>query len=98
MRTPSVHRYFAGIARHCQRDLELRLYEVELVSLVEREDQSVVAHLEGKEAELASLDLPARLGAVLDELLTVPAPIAQVFWRQRLEATAAEGAGQQLPR
>jgi hypothetical protein len=82
-------RYFAGIARNRQHELELWLYEVELVSLLEREGQLVTGHLERKATELASLDLAPRLGAIVHELLTVPAPVAQVFWRRHFASTAA---------
>ncbi len=82
-------RYFAGIARNRQHGLELRLYEIELVSLLEREGQLVVAHLERKATELASLDTAPRLAAMVHELLTVPAPVAQVFWRRSFQADAA---------
>ena len=82
-------RYFAGIARHCQHELELQLYEVELVSLLEREEQLVTVHLERKAAELASLDTAAHLAAIVRELLITPAPVAHVFWRRRFECIAA---------
>jgi hypothetical protein len=81
-------RYFAGIARNRQHEIELQLYETELVSLLEREEQLVTAHLERKAAGLAPLDLAPRLGAIVHELLTVPVPVAQVFWRRRFEAAA----------
>ena len=82
-------RYFAGIARNRQYELELRLYEIELVSLLQREELLVAVHLEHKATGFASLDLAPRLAAIIHELLTVPAPVAQVFWRRCFQAAAA---------
>ena len=50
-----------------------------------------VVLLERKAASFASLDLAARLRAIVEELLAVTAPVAQVFWRRRFvtEATFA---------
>ena len=81
-------RYFAGIARNQQHELELRLFEAELVAILEREQLIVADHLERKAAALASLDTAPRLGAIVQELLTVPAPVAQVFWRRCFAAVA----------
>jgi len=81
-------RYFAGIARNCQHERELLFFEQELVSQLERTGQLVRVHLERKAAALASLDLSTRLLAIVQELLTVTAPVAQVFWRRRFHAEA----------
>lgn len=83
-------RYFAGIARQRQHNIELRLYEAELVSLLEREDQLVTVYFQRKAAEFASLDLAPCFAAIVYELLTVPAPVAQVFWRRHFESLAAQ--------
>jgi hypothetical protein len=53
----------AGIARNRQHELELRRYEAELVSLLEREYQLVAVHLRRKATELASLDTAPRTAA-----------------------------------
>lgn len=81
-------RYFAGIARNCQHECELLFFEHELVSQLERTGQIVHVHLERRAAALASLDLRPRLLAIVQELLTVTAPLAQVFWRRRFHAEA----------
>ena len=81
-------RYFAGIARNCQHERELRLFEEELVSQLERTGKLVLDHLERKAASFASLELAARLRAIVDELLAVTAPVAQVFWRRRFQTAA----------
>ncbi len=82
-------RYLAGIARNCQYTRELQLFEEELVSVLEREQTSVMAHLERKAATVASLDLESRLGAIVHELLTAVVPVAQVFWRRCIAGVAA---------
>jgi len=81
-------RYFAGIARNCQHERELLLFEEELVAQLERTGKLVLDHLERKAASFASLDLAVRLRAIVDELLAVTAPVAQVFWRRRFETEA----------
>lgn len=81
-------RYFAGIARNCQHERELLFFEQELVSQLERTGQIVRVHLDRKAAALASLDLASRLSAIVQELLTVTAPVAQVFWRRHFHAEA----------
>lgn len=82
-------RYLGGIARNHLHARELELFEKELVSLLEREHVSVVAHLERKAACLESLELAPRLGAIVHELLGVDAPISQVFWHRQLAAVTA---------
>lgn len=82
-------RYFAGIARNCQYERELLLFEEELVAQLERTGQITRGHLERKADSLAALDLNARLLAIADELLGATAPVAQVFWRRRLHIEAA---------
>ncbi len=82
-------RYLAGIARNHHHARELQLFEEELVSLLEREQLSVMAHLERKAATLAPLDLAPRLGAIIHELLTINVPVAQVFWRRQLTTLVA---------
>ncbi len=77
-------RYFAGIARNCQHERELRFFEDELVAQLERTGKIVSDHLERKASSFAPLDLAPRLLAIVRELLTVTAPVAQVFWRRRL--------------
>jgi len=81
-------RYFAGIARNCQHERELLFFEQELVDQLERTGKLVLDHLERKAASFASFDLAARLRAIVDELLAVTAPVAQVFWRRRFQAEA----------
>jgi len=82
-------RYFAGIARNCQHERELLLFEEELVAQLERTGKLVLDHLERKAASFATLEPAVRLRAIVDELLAVTAPVAQVFWRGRFEAEAA---------
>ncbi len=81
-------RYLAGIARNHHYARELELFEEELVSLLEREQVSVMAHFERKAATLTPLDLAPRLGAIIHELLTINVPVAQVFWRRQLTTLA----------
>lgn len=85
-------RYFAGIARHCQHERELRIFEQELVALLENEQVSVATHLQRQAAALAPLDLAPRLGAIVREILITGAPIPRVFWSRRLETEAASAA------
>jgi hypothetical protein len=82
-------RYFAGIARNCQHERELRLFEQELVAQLERTGKIVNAHLERKASSFAPLDLAPRLLAIVRELLAVTAPVAQVFWRRHFQTEAA---------
>jgi len=81
-------RYFAGIARKCQHERELLFFEEELVAQLQRTGKIVSDHLERKASSFASLDLAPRLLAIVRELLTVTAPVAQVFWRRRLRTEA----------
>lgn len=81
-------RYFAGIARNCQHERELLLFEQELVAQLERTGKIVNDHLERKAASFASLDCAQRLLAIVNELLTVSAPVAQVFWRRHFQNEA----------
>src|SRR3990170_3936406 len=87
-------RYFAGIARNCQTEIELRFYEGHLVDLLQRTDDLVLGHLERKSTAFHSLDLAERLLAIVDELLIGADPVSQVFWRHRLlaQTTAAHPA------
>ncbi len=87
-------RYFAGIARQCQYERELQLFEEELVSVLAREEPLVTVHLECKAAALAPLDLAPRLGAVVHEILSAVVPVARVFWHRRLQTEAATAAPQ----
>ena len=87
-------RYFAGIARHCQHERELRIFEQELVALLEGEQASVTAHLQRQAAALAPLDLAPRLGAIVREILIAVAPVPRVFWSRHLETEAASAAPQ----
>jgi hypothetical protein len=82
-------RYFAGIARNCQREREQRFFEEHLVRDLANSGDLVLSYLERKAALLDGLDLAERLLAIVRELLTVPDPIAQVFWRQRLHRAAS---------
>lgn len=82
-------RYLAGIARNHHHARELELFETELVSLLEREQVTVMAHFERKAASFESLDLAPRVGAIVNELLIVNVPLAQVFWRRQLATVAA---------
>jgi hypothetical protein len=82
-------RYFYGIARNCQYEIDLRLYEQELLSQLERTDDIVNEYLERRAAKFASGDLDARLASIVDELLFVLQPAAQLFWRRQLHSVAA---------
>jgi len=78
-------RYFVGIARHCQTDLELRLIEEFLVGQIENTGTVTLAHIEQQAAHYDTLELGPRLVKIIDQLLkTVELPLAQVFWRRRL--------------
>ncbi len=81
-------RYFAGIARNCQYERELLLFEQELALQLQRTGAIVTDLLERKAASFASRDPSAHLHAIVGELLAVTVPLAQVFWRTRLEAEA----------
>ncbi len=81
-------RYFAGIAWNYQHQRELQLFEQELVAQLERTDKLVFDYLEQKAASFESLDLAPHLLAIVNELLTVTAPVSQVFWRRRLQDLA----------
>jgi len=83
-------RYFAGIAFNIQHERELQLFEQELVDQLARTGQIVNDHLERKASSFASLDWAPRLIAIVRELLTVTAPVAQVFWRHNFQAVAAD--------
>jgi hypothetical protein len=83
-------RYFAGIAFNVQHERELQLFEGELVDQLVRTGQIVNDHLERKASSFASLDWAPRLIAIVRELLTVTAPVAQVFWRRNFQAVAAD--------
>lgn len=76
-------RYFAGIARNCHHERELLLFEQELVAQLERTGQLVHDYFERKAASFASLDPAPRLRAIVNEMLSVTAPVAQVYWRRR---------------
>jgi hypothetical protein len=82
-------RYFGGIVRNVQYDRELRAFEEELVKLLESRGQILADYLHRQAARFASLDLAPHLGAVVDQLLTVPVPTAQSFWRRCLATVAA---------
>jgi hypothetical protein len=82
-------RYFGGIIRGVQTGTELRVFEEELVKILESRGQLLADYLERRAASFASLDLAPHLGAVVDQLLTVPLPAAQTFWRHRLAALTA---------
>jgi len=83
-------RYFAGIARNCHHERELLLFEQELVAQLERTGKIVSDHLDGKASSFAPLDLALRLLAIVNELLTVNAPVAQVFWRRHFQDEVAK--------
>jgi len=82
-------RYFAGIARNVQHERELLLFEEELVDQLVRTGQIVNDHLERNASSFASLDWAPRLLAIVRELLTTTAPVAQVFWRRHFQAETA---------
>jgi hypothetical protein len=82
-------RYFAGIARSVQHERELLLFEEDLVQQLARTGQVVNDHLERKASSFASLEWAPRLLAIVRELLTVTAPVAQVFWRSRFQTEVA---------
>jgi hypothetical protein len=83
-------RYFAGIARNCQTEIELRHFEDRLVDQLRCTGDLVTAYLDSKATALSSLDLSERLLAIVDELLvTEPYPVAQSFWRRQLVTEAA---------
>ena len=82
-------RYFGGIVRNVQTERELRAFEEELVKLLESRGQILADYLHRQAARFASLDLAPHLGAVVDQLLTVPVPTAQSSWRRCLATVAA---------
>lgn len=83
-------RYFGGIVRNCQYAIELHLFEVDLVDQLQRSGKLVLDHLERTATSLAELDLAPRVTRIVDELLLVPTPIAQVFWRRHLQNVCAD--------
>jgi hypothetical protein len=82
-------RYFGGIVRNVQHERELEAFANELVRILESRGQLLADYLQRQAMRFATLDLPAELAAILDQLLTVPAPAAQTFWRHRLTVVAA---------
>lgn len=82
-------RYFGGIVRNCQYNIELILFEHDLVDQLRRSGKLVLDHLERTATSFAGLDLAVRLTRIVDELLN-PVPLAQVFWRQHLQTVCAE--------
>jgi hypothetical protein len=82
-------RYFGGIVSNVQHQRELRAFEEELVKILESRGQLLADYLRRQAASFAALDLAPHLGAVVDQLLTVPLPAAQSFWRRCLAAVAA---------
>jgi len=83
-------RYFAGIARNCRRDRELRLVEEFLVQQIENTGAATLCYLEHEAAEYETLEIGPRLVNVVDHLIkTVDFPLGHVFWRRRLLAIAA---------
>jgi hypothetical protein len=86
-------RYFAGIARHVQHQTELHRFEQELVDQLTRTADLVNEHLDRKATSLASLHWHDRLIAIVRELLTVRAPVAQVFWRRHFRTVAHDVPG-----
>ncbi len=82
-------RYFGGIVRSVQHERELRAFEEELVKILESSGQILADYLRRQAASFAALDLAPHLGAVVDQLLTVPLPAAQSFWRRCLATVAA---------
>ncbi len=82
-------RYFAGIVRNCQYEIDLRLFEQELVAQLDRTGAIVHDYLERRAASFEPCDLGDRLAAIVDELLCVPNPIAQIFWRRHFQRVAS---------
>jgi len=82
-------RYFGGIVRNVQHERELRAFADELVRILESRGQILSDYLHRQATSFASLDLAPHLGAVVDQLITVPVPAAQSFWRRCLATVAA---------
>jgi hypothetical protein len=82
-------RYFGGIVRNVQHERELRAFEEELVQILESRGQILADYLRRQAASFDALDLAPHLGAVVDQLLTVPLPAAQSFWRRWFATVAA---------
>lgn len=82
-------RYFGGIVRNCQYNIELLLFEKDLVDQLRRSGKLVLDHLEREAASFAKLDLGVRLTRIVDQALKIPVPAARVFWCQQLEAVCA---------
>jgi hypothetical protein len=83
-------RYFAGIARHCLRDLELQHLEDTLVAQIEGTGATTLQHLEQEAAKYEPLEIGPRVVKVVDHLIkTSDFPLGHVFWRRRLLAIAA---------
>lgn len=81
-------RYFGGIVRNVQHERELDAFANELVAILQSRGQLLADHLHRQATNFASLDHAPHLAAVADQLLTVPLPAAQRFWRGRLTALA----------
>lgn len=82
-------RYFGGIVKNVQHERELQAFADELVRILESRGQILADYLRRQAASFASLDLAPHLGAVVDQILTVPVPAAQSFWRRCLATLAA---------
>jgi len=83
-------RYFGGIVRNRQYNIELHLFEIDLVDQLQRGGKLVLDHLKRTAASFTGLDLGLRMTRIVDELLLVPTPVAQVFWRQHLQRVCAD--------
>lgn len=82
-------RYFGGIVGNVQHERELQAFADELVRILESRGPILADYLHRQAASFASLDLAPHLGAIVDQLLTVPVPAAQSFWRRCLATVAA---------
>lgn len=82
-------RYFAGIARNCQSEIDLRLIEEHLVDQLARTGDLLRSYLERRAASYRErLDTVPRALALVHEFLHTTEPAAQVFWRQELQRLA----------
>ena len=82
-------RTLGGIVRGVQHERELRAFEEELVKILESRGLLLTDYLQRQAASFASLEIAPHLGAILDQLLTVPLPAAQSYWRRCLAAVAS---------
>src|SRR5262249_23294095 len=72
-------RYIAGIARNVRDDLELALYEHELIQYISGAEGITLEFLKREAASLGSIDLAPHLRAIIDKILGARIPVEQAF-------------------